>query len=139
MSTDFIWVLLRLVVVCLLTWSLFGLDSKSSNIHEWSAALPLGVIPGIAIYIYLSLNRYREGTDFSHTVSLQNPFLPMSRFPLRFWFVTSCSMLIGGATTILADLIQNKGRGPVAAVIFSMGAFIAIALRVWTWRNLRQT
>jgi hypothetical protein len=117
MPAGFVWIVLRLAVVGSVTFDLFGLDPTKSNIHEWSAAI-LGIIPGVGIYLWLSMIRYREWTDFSHMVSLQKPFLPMSRFPLRFWFVASYSMLIGGAVAMLVDTIQKGGRGPIDAVFF---------------------
>jgi hypothetical protein len=134
MQTGRVWIFIRLGVVALLTWSLLAAPSARSNL-EWGAAIPLGTIPGIGLYLWLSMVRYREGTDFSKAYSLNQPFWPMIKYPSRYWFVVSYSLLIGGGISMLKDVIENNDRGPVGAWFFMSGFFIAVALTLWNRKN----
>jgi len=134
MRAGTVWVLIRLAVFALVASSFVGNVPAKSNL-DWSAALPLGILPGIGLYWWLSLIRYRPGTEFSSPYALDQPFFPMTKYPLRFWFVASVSLLISGAVAIPIDLIEKNNTGPFHAVLFAFGAFIALALRLWMRRN----
>lgn len=128
-----VWVLIRLVVIAVITASLLFVPATSANL-DWAGAIPIGVLPAVALYIWLTAVHHRSYIDWSRPYSFEDPFLPMNKYPLRYWFIVSYSLLIGGIVVMLRDLIERNGTESFGGLFFFMGLFIAIALNIWAGR-----
>lgn len=126
-----VWVLVRLVVIAVITTSLLVVPTTSANV-DWAAAISIGILPAVALYVWLSAVRHRSYIDWSRPYSFKHSFLPMNRFPLRYWFVVSYSLLIGGIFVMIRDFFERNGGEAFGGLFFFMGPFLGIALNLWT-------
>jgi hypothetical protein len=99
MKIEIVWVLLRLVVIAVVTAGLLSIPAARSNL-DWGAGVFIGVIISVALYLWLMAAGSRADMDLSLPYSFKQPFLPMRKFPLRYWFVVSYALVIGGAVAV---------------------------------------
>jgi hypothetical protein len=130
MKAGAVWIVLRFAAVAAITAALMSIPVARSNL-DWGAGVFIGIIVSVALFLWLTAIRSREDVDWSQPFSLTQPFFPMTGFPLRYWFVASCSLAIGGAATTLRDLIEHNGRQGVGGSFLIAGLFIAVTLTLW--------
>lgn len=124
------WILLRLAAVALVAWALLAIPVARSNL-EWGAGVSIGAIFSGALYLWLMAIRTRADVELSQPFSLQQPFFPLGRYPLRYWFVASYSLVIGGGIVACRDFIAHNGRSGVGGSFLIVGLFIAATLLLW--------
>jgi hypothetical protein len=112
------------------TASLLSIPVARSNL-DWGAGAFIGVIFSVVLYLWLMAAGSRAGMDLSLPYSFKQPFLPMRKFPLRYWFVVSYSLVIGGAVAVLRDLIERDSHAGVGGSFLIAGLFIAATLTLW--------
>jgi hypothetical protein len=135
MNTGLVWIFFRLAAIALVTFSLLSLPVARSNL-DWGAGVLIGAISAGGTYWWLSLIRSRSNVDLSQPYLPTRPFLPMMKFPWRYWFVVSYSLAIGGAVTALRDSIEQNGHEGVGGSFLIVGLFIAVAVMLNIERSI---
>jgi hypothetical protein len=130
MKTRHAWILVRLAVIASVTAGLLATSAERTNL-EWGAAIPLGLLPAVAVFLWLTIVRHRTNIDWSFPYSFGHRFLPMAKFPLRFWFLASCALLFGGAVTVVWDLIDRNGHEAIGGLFFMTGIFLSLTIMLW--------
>lgn len=125
-----IWLFARVVVIVLNVGGIAALPAGRSNI-DWPACFLVSAIASIGLFLWLMAIRFRPYVDWSETYSWRRPFLPMNKYPLRFWFLISCSLILAGAVAVLGRVTLHRGHEAVSGTFFFMGLFIMVVLRVW--------
>lgn len=130
------WIFLRLAVIAVNIVGFLSIPIAQSNLG-WDAALVSSIVISVGVYLWLMAVRYRPQIDWSLPYSFNQPFWPMMKYPLRFWFLASCALLIGGGTTMLRDVIEHNGHEAIGGTFFVTGLSLAAALKLWIWRFAR--
>jgi hypothetical protein len=137
-----IWKFLRLSVIAINIAGLLSFDAARSNL-DWGVGFLAGIVSSIGLYWWLAVVRSRHDidryTDWSQPYSLEQPFFPMRKYPLRFWFLAAYSLMIAGAAVMLRDMIENNGHVGFGGSFFIAGLFIAAALKLWIKRFSQAT
>jgi hypothetical protein len=128
MKTDSIgkWTILRLLVVLINILVIATYPQKQSNL-DWEAALIIGIVPPIFLYIWLVLDRTRRNRDWSEPHSWTKPFLPMNLYPVRFWLLVSYSLMAAGGLALILDVFLRNGREAFGCTFLFLGLGIWIA------------
>lgn len=124
------WIFLRLVAIAVVTVSLLSIPVALSNL-DWGAGVLEGLVVAVGLWLWLTVVRMRPNVDLSLPYSFRQPFLPMMRFPLRYWIVVSYSLIIGGAVLAGKSLIEGHERSGVGGSVLILGLFMGGALAVW--------
>lgn len=124
------WLLGRIGVVALITVAILSIPIGRSNL-DWPAAILIGLVVSVALFVWLKAIRYRQCIDWSSPYSTRKPFWPMTKFPLRYWFVTSVGLMVGGAAGIAMTLWSHSGRESVPGTFAVLGLGIFVALRLF--------
>ena len=124
-----VWVVIRLLVVgCSL--DILSYPRDQSNL-DWVSCVLISSAFSIVLFGWLALTRFRKDVDWSEAYAWKEPFLPMSKYPLRFWTLVSYSLLVGGGAALLKDAISRNGYEAFGGTFFVLGVAIAIVLRIW--------
>jgi hypothetical protein len=134
MRLNVIWLLIRFVVVAAMTAVIWTIPAGYANL-DWAAAVLIGAIVSVALYVWLGTIRNKSGIEWSAPLSMQTPFLPMNRFPLRFWFVNSYALIIAGSVVMARELLEHSGHEAVAGTFVVLGLYIFVALKLSTRSN----
>jgi hypothetical protein len=124
------WLIFRLALIFAFTCGAFFKDPQSTPL-DWRACFGLFVAMPIALLVWLFVSKYRtpvSKSDFSFFL----PFLPMGRYPIRFWFVASLSLMVMGITYFVVGYLQ-RGYPSMYAATFFWGAGIFLAILVWRY------
>jgi hypothetical protein len=121
---------------------LLSFDEPRSNL-DWGVGFLAGAVSSIGLYWWLAVIRSRHYvdryTDWSQPYSLDQPFFPMRKYPLRFWLLAAYSLMIAGAAVMLKDMIKNSGHEGFGGSFLITGLFITAALMLWIRRFSQAT
>jgi hypothetical protein len=129
------WRLLRLVLVAansavsLVNYPQFAHISWQTAVSSgvlW-LSLVLGVLSAAALFGWLSASQFRPDTIWSQTFEWSVPFLPMGKYPLRYWAFVSFSLIASGAIALLASVLHRKSFA-MGAIFFTWGACILVVV-----------
>jgi hypothetical protein len=87
----------------------------------------VSVVVPVALFIWLLGNKGLLN-DRSNAHALTKPFLPMRKFPLRYWFTVSLMLIPASAIASLNGLFMHRKILPVDAMLFFVGALILCAV-----------
>lgn len=128
------WLFGRVAVIAATTSLIWSIPEERSNL-DWAAAVLLGAVIAVALYIWLRTTRNRDGIEWSGAYAVQTPFLPMSKYPLRYWVVASYALMVGGSVSVVRDLLRHSGRSGVPGTFAFLGLYIALAVGLSTRRT----
>lgn len=121
------WFILRILVVTGVAVEIASLSPATSNL-DWIACGLISSATGVGLFLWLRSIRYRADIDWTQPFSVMRPFFPMNRNPVRFWLLTAVSLLLGGLTAFLRELISGKQHAAFGATFIFMGIAIFLAL-----------
>jgi hypothetical protein len=130
------WLLARLLAIVFNTIAIMSIPVEQSNV-DWLACFLISAISSASLFLWLTMIRSRQDIDWFAPYSLWQPFLPMKQYPLRFWFLTSYSLVIAGIAATIRNMTLHRRPEAVCATFVFMGLFISTALRLWI-RNFQQ-
>lgn len=110
----------------------------SMPLVDWRLSVIFGLSGSVALFIWLSMMRYRTGIDWSAPYDWSAPFFPTTTYPLRSWIVNSYSALIGGAVGGPIVLMSDATGAPLSPLLLTTGAFLLLTIRVWSWLFLNE-
>ena len=128
------WLIARLVVMLVVTASIVVIPEGRSNLN-WGACFFISAISAAFLFGWLTVVRFKPGIDWSEPYSWEQPFLPMNRYPLRYWFVVSISCMFAGAAAMLREVVRHGGSLAFGGTFFFLGLFVGVALKVWIAKN----
>lgn len=123
------WGLARLLIL-LVGVPLMLLQERAPDI-DWRLSLLFAAVGSIGLFVWLSSNRYQPNVDWSTPYAWKSPFLPLTRYPLQFWIVTSYSSLILGLAGLLGSAWFFRGNWSVSLMFVLVGIFLLITLHIW--------
>lgn len=130
------WLIVRLAVVLGMSIGLLSVPTSQSN-FGWGAGALVGLIAGINLYFWLWRLRDVPGVIRSRPYSWFEPFWPMQKYPVRFWIVSSYSLMLAGITTAAWRRLADAGASDLGAGCFLMGLLCFGAVALWIMRNGR--
>jgi hypothetical protein len=130
------WIVYRFAVIALISVSVIGIPVQRSNL-DWPAAALIGVIVSVFLFVWLRAMRSRGDIDWSKPYSVTEPFWPMRRFPLRYWLVTSCGLLVGGLAGIAKTLVEHSPRAAVPGTFAVLGTCIFASVNLYIESQVR--
>lgn len=98
------WIVLRLFAVGVTAWGIAAYPRAESNLN-WTAAFMISLFFSTILFGWLISIRHRDAVQWSYPFDVGTPFLPMKRYPLRFWVVTASSMMLGGGISLMMSLV----------------------------------
>jgi hypothetical protein len=93
LNTSPMWLLLRAVIVCGVSWEIILVSEGNTNI-DWLGCFLIAIASGISIYIWIAGLKRRQTIDWTEALSLAKPFYPMNTYPIRFWVLTAETLLV---------------------------------------------
>lgn len=121
---------LRTLLVGACVIGIASYPQSQSNV-DWPVGLIIGGLSSLVFFAWLAGVRSSGEVDFSKPYSWTTPFYPMRRYPLRYLFVASLSLIAGGAATMVLDLFRPNAREGFGAVFLLWGLCIAGTLQIW--------
>jgi hypothetical protein len=94
------WLIARLLVMLVIVASIVAILEERSNL-DWGACFLISALTAGFLFGWLAAVRFKPGIDWSEPYSWQQPFLPMKRYPLRYWFLVSTSCMLAGAAAMM--------------------------------------
>ena len=121
-----VWLILRTGFVLISV--IGGLIHHDSHVKpEWPAFILVPTIVSFTIYISLSLISKRKSVQLERPLSLTLPFLPMRRYPLRFWLLCAVVFIGVGSSGILASYYKHQPLiGSSMFLFIGLGMFVAV-------------
>lgn len=107
-----------------------AIPQERSNL-DWGACFLISVIWSASLFAWLTMTRSNQDVDWSDPYSWRKPFIPMKRYPLRFWILISYSFMLAGFTAMLEDVIAQSSHEAVGGTFFFIGLFVGLAVKVW--------
>lgn len=130
------WIIARFLVMATNIGAIIAIPREQSNL-DWGACFLISIIWSASLFVWLTVTHSKQGIDWSEPYSWWKPFLPMRRYPLRFWFLVSYSFMLAGIVTMLVDVFSHNGHEAVGGTFFFIGLFIGLALKVWVKKHGR--
>lgn len=126
-----LWIFLRVFVVLIISWGIAGYDSSKSNV-DWLACLLIASFGGMFLFLWLLTKGNCPDTDWSNPMSISQPFLPMNRYPIRYWLLVGISLILGGVLAIFKGVVRSGQNTAFSATTIALGiAFIlAVGIRM---------
>jgi hypothetical protein len=125
------WIFFRILIIAANVWGIVMYPRNQTNL-DWMACVLCSSAISIFLFIWLTMNRSRGYINWSTPYSLEAPFFPMNKYPLRFWFLESLALLLAGAIAVLKDLSLHDGKEAFGATFFFMGLGIGAAVIIWS-------
>ena len=123
--------LLRAAVISMTVAGIASYPQQQSNV-DWPVGLLCGLLSSITFSISLSKRRADSSfVTFADPYSWTTPFFPMRKYPLRYLWVGSVSLIIGGAISMLIDFILHRHNAGFGAVFLLWGSCVALTVEVW--------
>lgn len=123
------WVLLRVLVAAANIYGVATYPADKSNL-DWPACFLITGAFSLAVFWWLYLVGKKAATDWSEPYSLDTPFFPMWRYPVRFWFLASLCLLAAGMVRLLVDLLQHRDHAAFGGTFFFWGLGIFVVLQM---------
>lgn len=130
MNSSTFWLTLRIVALFVMASAIWSVPSEHSNIG-WGVGALFGAMIAVGLYVWLWVMRSRSGIDWTQPYSLKTAFLPVNKFPLRFWLLSGYGMVLGGCAAILRDYVHHTGREAIGGTFVVAGLFVVVALALW--------
>jgi hypothetical protein len=124
------WLIVRLLIVVLNVIALVSIPSERSNI-DWPACFLIAGISAGGLFLWLAAIRYQQGVDWSEPYSWRKPFLPMKKYPLRYWFLVSVALSIAGAASLSRTAALHQGHEAVPGTFISMGLLMMLVVKAY--------
>lgn len=102
---------------------------------DWRVSILMAGTIAVTIFGWLFLMRRIGRIDYPPRIGFDGPILPMTKYPIAFWAVTSYSMLICGGASIIAGLLFANDKVQFGILcLFIGGAILAsIWLHIWVF------
>lgn len=123
------WLALRFLIVAANIGIIASIPAQRSNI-DWPACFLISSISALGLLVWLRAVRSRQNVDWSKPYSWRQPFWPMARYPLRFWFLAACALTVAGSTTMTRNILFHQGHESVPATFLFMGLFMMVVLKL---------
>jgi len=125
LSSSF-WFILRFLAAASIAGGI--IESEATSNVDWTAcALIAGIFP-IALWLWLQVTQTRRLSNIDEPFSLTAPFLPMHRYPVRFWFTASMAQITAGAASSAVDFSKHGQINPLSASFLFLGLFCWLAV-----------
>lgn len=124
------WLIARLLVISANIGGLIYIPREGTNL-DWDACLLISIVWSIVLFIWLTATRHSQGVQSDDPYSWWKPFLPMKRFPIRFWLLASYSLMLGGLSAMSAAIISHDGREAVGGTFFFVGLLGWATIVAW--------
>jgi hypothetical protein len=123
------WVLIRMVAVVGNIVGVATYPAEKSNL-DWPACFLITATFSVTVFSWLYVVGKKNGIDLSGPYSLDTPFYPMRRYPLRFWFLASISLLAAGVLRLTIDLLYHRDHAAFGGTFFFWGLGILVVLEL---------
>ena len=122
-----LWVLLRIIVILLASWGITSYDAAKSNV-DWLACLLISTALGVSLFLWLFSMNNRQPIDCTKPISISYPFMPMRRYPIRYWLVAATALISGGSAALLKETTRGAQHMTVGASFVCLGIGILLAI-----------
>jgi hypothetical protein len=110
--------------------AIFLLPTDKINI-DWRFGLIAGACIALSGLVWLASAKHLGHGDWSKPYSWQMPFIPMSKYPFRFWFVVTSCLAIGSAIATGLALLLEPTRVFLGVTFLLMGLCPLLAICAW--------
>lgn len=112
--------LLRLAALMICVVSIVAPSRLGTNL-DWSAAFLIPAVFTPILFGWLLSQRALADAQWSQCISWREPFLPMSKYPFRYWFFVGQCVALAGTLSMLVDLKRAGGYTSFGATFLFLG------------------
>jgi hypothetical protein len=127
------WLIARLLVISANIGGMIFIPLDHSNL-DWGACFLISFVWSVSLFVWLAAIRNDQNMVLDDTYSWSKPFLPIRRYPLRFWLLVGYSLVLGGSAAMLVAIISHGGREAVGGTFFFVGLFTLLVVIAWIKR-----
>lgn len=128
------WLMTRFVLLVLFVWGGFAGDESTSTL-SWLVVSLFALVIGAVVMASLSSAAYNSLAEWSDPYSFTKPFLPISRYPTRFWLFIALIGLSTGLASSVHD-IRVEGSINAGSGLYLLAGLAALgAMSPWLWRR----
>jgi hypothetical protein len=122
-----LWVLLRLLILVLNTWSLQYYNFYSQD-FGWLACVSISVTTGFFLFGWLTVTEKKGSLDWTKFFSVSKPFWPMTNYPIPFWLLCAEILIVLGIISLASELLEQRAPAAGSTALLSVGIAILAAL-----------
>lgn len=113
----------------IVSWSIASYEPYKSNI-DWIACFMVSIAGGLAVFFWLLWGERVGAIDWTKPVSFTQPFLPMNRYPIRYWIVVAVSLILGGSAALLKEVMVGGHHAAFGTLFALWGISILLAIGI---------
>ena len=98
------------------------------EVIDWRLTAIFASLTAVVLFGWLAMMRYQAGVDLSDPFSWDSPFWPVTKYPVRYWLMTSYSAILQGLSALLASASLD-GRFSLAIFLLVTGAALQLSLQ----------
>lgn len=129
-TSSFKWYLARFAIVATTVIGGLVYPREQSNL-DWLAAVIVSVMCGVALCAWLTAVRKDPSIEWSRPYALGMPFMPMRKYPLRYWAVGAMSLGVAGMATLMIDIASGRGNQGFGGTFLALGTTLYLVVVVW--------
>ena len=125
------WIIARLVVVAANVAG--AISTPNGNINaDWRVGLLAGVLASAAFSIWLPAFRNKFHVDLTDPYSLEKPFFPINKYPIRSWLLMAFSCSLAGTVGLIMEFSGGYVNGPLPGIFLGIGLPLLVTLAIWS-------